>query len=153
MPTAPMRHDPATTFFMDRDSVAAEFINNNQRNFISYQRYDAEPNKLWFRMSHGVLASKGLMLNTNAVNMVHPIVNRAGLSAADNTTGSVPVGASLQLQMNDAMIASKMKNSNYVMAMVNLGNDAKVSDILQGKKDLVLEAYITFNDVSGASRM
>ena len=54
---------------------------------------------------------------------------------------------------NQAALAAKLNNNNYVVAKINLMKDVQMSDMLKGKSDLVLEVYLSFNDVHGATRM
>ena len=149
MPDHRPRVDPSTMFHMDVDSAAAEFVTNNGFNCIECFLSSNTPNRVYMKIPADILHHEGIMINTNAVNMVQPIVKQALATAADNTTGSLRIDNVIQKHINEATRMAKMKDRNYVIAKIDTNEEIMQDDRFSNKKNFVISLILDFKDVNG----
>ena len=145
------RVDPSTMFHMDIDSAAAEFVTNNTSNCIECFLSTNMPNRVYLKIADHLLEHEGLMINTNAVNMVQPIVKLATSTSSDNTTGSLRIDNLIQKHINEATRMAKMKDRNYVIAKINTKEEIMQDERFSNKKHFVIFLTLDFKDVNGFS--
>ena len=125
-------------------AAANEFISNNMENCIHIWKDNSNHTSvLTVSIAEDLLLQNGLMINAGFNTMFQISVNGAGVSAADQTTGTVRAGTFAQKLINDAIRNAKLNNKNYAVAKMNLEEFDKEYPWLTGKKK-VLNIEIQF---------